>query len=241
LRRQLRNLRSVEQDSPCRGCPYFTDHRANHLEIRDLTRLLRGGAEELRQAAHRYRTEFRAFRAVLTETGFLADDRPTPLGLLAASLYGENALIVARAIDERWLEDMEPAELAATLVMLVAEDRGRERAPSRRHFPSPRVEHAYRVLRSELARLAALERDHGLETLRPLSHDYVEPTFRWAAGVPLGEIEPPFGTDLGDVVKAVKNLYSMLRQMEQAIRGSSLHPLVAETRERLERDLIRRV
>jgi hypothetical protein len=46
---------------------------------------------------------------------------------------------------------------------------------------------------------------------------------------------------LGDVVKAIKNLYSMLRQIEQAVRDLPLHALVVATRERVERDLIRRV
>jgi ATP-dependent RNA helicase HelY len=241
MRRQVKALHTQEQESPCRRCPYFSDHRANHLEIRDLQTMLRGGEAELRQARHRYRNEFRAFRAVLTESGFLDADHPTALGDLAASLYGESALLVAQAIDQGWLEEMEPAELAATLVMLVAEDRGRERQPPRRRFPTARVEQTWRILRSALAGLAALEREHSLDTLRPLSHDYIEPAFRWAEGVPLAEIEPPPGADLGDVVKAVKNLYSMLRQMEQAVRQRPLHGLVAATRERIERDLIRRV
>jgi hypothetical protein len=59
--------------------------------------------------------------------------------------------------------------------------------------------------------------------------------------VPLADIEPPPGADTGDVVKAVKSLYSLLRQMEQALRGHALHPVVALTRERVERDLIRRI
>jgi ATP-dependent RNA helicase HelY len=241
MRRQVKAFHAQEQDSPCRRCPYFSDHRANHMEIRDLQTMLRGGEAELRQARHRYRSEFRAFRAVLTESGFLERDRPTALGDLAATLYGESALLVARAIDEGWLEEMEPADLAATLVMLVAEDRGRERQPARRHFPTQRVEQTWRVFRSAHASLAGLEREHGLDTLRPLSHDYIEAAYKWALGVPLAEIEPPPGADLGDVVKAVKNLYSMLRQMEQAVRRRPLHGLVAATRERLERDLIRRV
>jgi len=43
------------------------------------------------------------------------------------------------------------------------------------------------------------------------------------------------------VVKAVKNLYSMLRQMEQGLRRHPLHEVVSEARRRMERDLIRRV
>ena len=63
----------------------------------------------------------------------------------------------------------------------------------------------------------------------------------WTKGVPLADIDPPAGADLGDVVKAIKNLYSMLRQMEQASRSRPLHGLVVATREMVERDLIRRV
>ena len=39
----------------------------------------------------------------------------------------------------------------------------------------------------------------------------------------------------------MKNLYSVLRQMEQALHGHELRRLVTATRDRVERDLIRRV
>jgi ATP-dependent RNA helicase HelY len=241
MRRQLKELQSRHQASPCRHCPYYADHRANHLEIRSLRETLEGGAEELRLAQDRYRIEFHAFRAVLHEAGFLDNDRPTPLGALAASLYGESALIVAQAIAGSWFDDLEPAELAATLVMLVAEDRGRDHGPVRRHFPTPRVEQSWRTLRTALHHLAVLEQRHHMETLRPLSLDYVAAAYNWTEGVPLAEIEPPPGTDVGDVIKAVKNLYSMLRQVEQVTRTRPVHGLIAATRDRLERDLIRRI
>ena len=94
------------------------------------------------------------FAAVLHDAGFLEDDAPNELGLLAASLFGENALLIADAIVAGHLDPLTPAELAAALVTLVAEDRGRDRPqPSRRHFPTPRVEVAYRRLRGSLQRL----------------------------------------------------------------------------------------
>jgi ATP-dependent RNA helicase DOB1 len=179
---------------------------------------------------------------VLHDAGFLDADRPTELGLLAASLYGESALVIAHAVASSTFAGLTPEELAATLVMLVAEDRGRERpAVSRRTFPTPRVEQRFRQLRSTLQRLSALEQEHGLQTLAPLSIDFIAATYQWTSGQPLADIEPPPGADIGDVVKAVKNLYSVLRQMEQALRGHALAPLVVTTRERVERDLIRRV
>jgi len=152
------------------------------------------------------------------------------------------ALLVADAVASGVLAGLKPEELAATLVSLVSEDRGRERPqPSRRHFPTPRIEERHRRLRGSMRRFMELEREHGLETLPPLSLEQIRPAYEWASGVPLADIEPPPGADTGDVVKAVKSLYSLLRQMEQALRGHELQPLVAETRERVERDLIRRV
>lgn len=240
LRHRLRELERQVRSSPCSDCPWLNEHRANHLQIRELTTTLRAGRAELRHTRDRYRVEFEAFRTVLTLGGFLADDRPTPLGRLAASLFGEAALLVAEGIDQGWFADLDAPELAAVLVMLVAEDRGPCR-PRRRTFPTPRVEQAWRAMRAAAHRLEALERQVGLHTLRPLSQDYVTAAYRWVAGVPLAEIEPPPGGDLGDVVKAVKNLYSMLRQMEQALRGHSLEALVRNTRQACERDLVRRV
>ncbi|HET9051234.1 MAG TPA: DEAD/DEAH box helicase, partial [Candidatus Dormibacteraeota bacterium] len=200
MRRELKTFARLEESSPCRGCPHLGDHRANHAEVAGLRRSLRGGEAELREGRERYRREFRAFRAVLSATGFLDEDRPTPLGRLAASLYGESALLVSRGIVEGWFGDMQPSELAATLVMLVAEDRGRERGPTRRRFPTPRVESAYRTLRGAHRELTVLEEAHGLATLRPLSLDYVDAAFRWCEGDSLAEIEPPPGADVGDLV-----------------------------------------
>jgi ATP-dependent RNA helicase HelY len=242
MRRELRQQQQRLHNSPCRGCPYFAEHRAHRIEVRDIEQTLEGGEAELEWARHRYRREFRALRHVLHDAGFLENDAPNSLGLLAASLFGENALLVADAIVAGHLDALEPAELAAALVTLVAEDRGRERPqPSRRSFPTPRVEVAYRRLRGSLNRLAALEREHGLQTLRPLSLDYINAAHQWASGTPLAEIETPAANGIGDVVKAMKNLYSMLRQMEQALRGHALLARVRQAREAMERDLIRRV
>ena len=242
LKRRANMLQRRVNDSPCPRCPYLAEHRAHRRQVEDTERTLEGGEAELEHAQHRFTREFRALRAVLREAGFLDGDAPTALGLLAEGLYGESALIVANAIAAGTLEGLRPEELAGTLVMLVAEDRGRDRPPaSRRRFPTARVEHCHRELRSELRRLEAVEAEHGLHTLAPLSLDYVSPAYRWGLGEDLTDIEPPAGADVGDVVKAVKSLYSLLRQMEQALRGHALHQVVQTTRERIERDLIRRV
>ncbi|HYL70550.1 MAG TPA: helicase-related protein, partial [Candidatus Dormibacteraeota bacterium] len=242
LRRKLKAAQRRIAETPCPHCPVLSEHRAHRNQVSDVKATLEGGQAELESAQTRYRREFRALRAVLQEGGFLDGDAPTPLGLLAEALFGERALVIADAIAAGTFDGLTPEELAASLVMLVAEDRGRERpAPGRRRFPSPAVEHVHRSLRRSLARLAEIERVHGVTTMAPLSYDFVEPAHAWTRGDDLAEIELPQGADLGDVVKAVKNLYSLLRQMEQGLHGHPLLPVVQAARERVERDLIRRV
>jgi hypothetical protein len=51
----------------------------------------------------------------------------------------------------------------------------------------------------------------------------------------------PSGSDVGDLVKAVKNLYSLLRQMEQVLREHRLAPLVRQARGAIEREMILRI
>ena len=242
MRRSLKASRARLEESPCTGCPYLSEHRSHRRESEEVDETLRHGEEELRSARGRYRREFRALRAVLREGGFLENDRPTELGLLAETLFGESALLVADAVQAGWLEELTAPELVGALTMLVAEDRGRERPqPARRQWPSRGVERAYRLLRTDLQRLAAIEEHHGVATLRPLSFDFVAAAHQWASGVALAEIEVPPGADVGDVVKVVKNLYSLLRQMEQALREHPLASRVRRARDAVEREMIRRI
>jgi hypothetical protein len=139
------------------------------------------------------------------------------------------------------------------LVMLAAEDRGGPRrrsgpdaasfaSPARHRFPTPQVGSIFRSLKSLHFRFTALEEAYGESTLRALSRDYVEFAYEWARGRPLTEIPLPPGVDFGDAIKAVKSLYSTLRQLEWAIpEGTPLRSTVFSAMRAMERDLIRRV
>jgi hypothetical protein len=91
-------------------------------------------------------------------------------------------------------------------------------------------------------RCAGRERDHGEENLRPLSTDYVGFIYDWSAGKPLTEIQPPAGVEFGDAIKALKGLYSTLRQAESAVAEQPrLQSLMRRGKQLLERDLITRI
>jgi ATP-dependent RNA helicase HelY len=242
MREELRTWVAKRDQLPCGTCPHLADHTAHHQELRRLQVQVRSAEQEAEQSTGEYRRRMASIRAILADLGFLADSKPTEKGLLASRIYGENSLIITQAIEDGWLQELQPAELAAALVMVTAEDRGRDRVRARPKFPTAEVALAHKRLRVIFFRFSGRERDRGEDTLRPLSTDYVQFTYDWASGIPLTEMDPPGGVDLGDAIKALKGLYSALRQIEWAVVDRpAFHDLVRKSRASLERDLITRV
>jgi ATP-dependent RNA helicase HelY len=224
-------------------CSRFAEHVAAFGEQRKLERELREGERAIGEQTGEYQRKLRRLCRILTETGFLAADRPTDKGLLAARVYGENTLLVTEAVWNGWLDGLRPEELCAVLAMVAAEDRGRDRGPRQpRRYPTPAVAQTARLLRALYFRYADLEQDLDEPNLRPVAYDYVDFAYRWASGEPMDGIPLPPNVDIGDAIKAMKGLYSMLRQLEFALRVAEL-PLrgpVREAVQAMERDIIRR-
>ena len=87
-----------------------------------------------------------------------------------------------------------------------------------------------------------MERDLDEPNLRQPSHDYIDFAFRWSSGEALDRIPLPPNVDIGDAIKAMKALYSLLRQLEFAIRQakSPLLDTVSKAVVLMERDVIKR-
>ena len=224
-------------------CPHFGDHVASYGEIHRLRTELEGGEKEVVGQSDEYARKFRRLRQVLIETSFLKDDQPTERGLLASRVYGENTLVVAEAIALGLFEGLTPEELCAVLVMLTAEDRMRDRGPRpTRRYPTPGIAQVGRLVRSLYFRFSDLERELDEPNLRPPSHDYIEFAYRWASGESLDVITLPPNADIGDAIKSMKGLYSLLRQLEWALREQRwpLADTARQATEKMERDVIKR-
>jgi ATP-dependent RNA helicase HelY len=226
--------------------PRFGEHLQKYAEIRALQKELEAGEREVTGQMDEYARKLRRLCRILTETGFLAHDRPTDKGLFAARIYGENTILVAEAVWLGWLEGLAPEELCAVLIMLSAEDRERggrdrqQRGP--RRYPTPAIGQTARLVRSLYFRFADMESDLDEPNLRQPSHDYIDFAYRWSAGEALDKIPLPPNVDIGDAIKAMKSLYSLLRQLEWAVRQakSPLFETVARAVAQMERDVIKR-
>jgi ATP-dependent RNA helicase HelY len=225
--------------------PRFGELLQRYAEIRTLQKELDAGQREVTGQMDEYARKLRRLCKLLTETGFLAHDRPTDKGLFAARVYGENTILVTEAVWLGWLEGLTPEELCAVLVMLAAEDRERGRnreARGPRRYPTPAIAQTARLIRSLYFRFADLEHDLDEPNLRTPSHDYIDFAYRWATGESLDQIPLPANIDIGDAIKAMKGLYSLLRQLEWALRvaKSPVHETVSRAVAQMERDVIKR-
>jgi ATP-dependent RNA helicase HelY len=227
--------------------PRFGEHLRRYGELRALEREVEAGEREATGQMDEYARKLRRLSRILADTGFLSANRPTDKGLFAARVYGENTILVAEAVWAGWLEGLTPEELAAVLVMLAAEDRERGRGrggapPGPRRYPTPAIAQTARLVRSLYFRFADLEKDLDEPNLRQPSHDYIDFAYRWSSGEALDKIPLPANVDIGDAIKAMKSLYSLLRQLEFALRQakSPLLEVVTRAVAQMERDVIKR-
>src|SRR5262249_35393063 len=243
LEQERKELHARQRKLPVLRCPRFSEHVAAYGEYRSLERELRQGERAIQEQAGEYQRKLRRLCRILTDPGFLTDDRPTDKGLLAARVYGENTLLITEAVWNGWLDGLRPDELCATLAILATEDRGRDRGPRQpRRYPTPALGQTARLLRALYFRFADLEQDLDEPNLRPPAFDYVDFAYRWAAGEPMDTIPLPPNVDIGDAIKAMKSLYSVVRQLEFALRQAEM-PLYGTVREAvhaMERDVIKR-
>ncbi|HEV2217785.1 MAG TPA: DEAD/DEAH box helicase [Candidatus Dormibacteraeota bacterium] len=232
--------------------PRFGEYLQRHGEIRALQREVEQGERELGGQMDEYARKLRRLSRILTETGFLDHDKPTDKGTFASRVYGENTILVAEAVWAGWLEGLTSEELCAVLVMLAAEDRNVPRRRDNgaggagrhgpRRYPTHAIAQCARLVRTLYFRFADMEKDLDEPNLRQPSHDFIDFAYRWASGESLDQIPLPTNVDIGDAIKAMKSLYSLLRQLEWALRQAK-HPLfepVSKAVAQMERDVIKR-
>jgi len=225
--------------------PRFGELLQKYGEIRTLEQELHQSQREVVGQMDEYPRKLRRISAILAEAGFLQNNKPTDKGLFAARVYGENTILVAEAVWLGWFEGLTPEELCAVIVMLAAEDRerrGDRQSRGSRRYPTPAIAQTARLVRSLYFRFADMERHLDEPNLRQPSHDYIDFAYRWASGEPLDRIPLPPNVDIGDAIKAMKALYSLLRQLEFAVRQakSPLLETVSKAVLLMERDVIKR-
>lgn len=142
-----------------------------------------------------------------------------PKGRLVAALRHDHELLVAEAVFRRVFDDASPAEVAALASCLTEEARSGEEGPSRLFLKQrPKFRRRVRQMEEAASAILAVQRRVGL--LRPASVQtgWVAAVYRWAAGDDDWPrvVAESFGGHEGDLIRAMRRLIDLLRQLAEA-------------------------
>jgi ATP-dependent RNA helicase HelY len=212
-------------------------------EVRDAERLHRQMAERTGSLTR----QFDRTCDVLQELGYLLpeppgvlselpgdgvppDDSPvvTEAGHRLSRIWSETDLLTAECARAGVFRGLTPAELAGCVSALVFE--ARREGPGQPSVPAGKVTAALTEMRQVHARLADVEREHGVPVTRDLDLGFVWAAFRWADGQTLDRVlagAEQAGTELsgGDFVRWARQLLDLLDQLakvaEEPLAGTA--------------------
>jgi superfamily II RNA helicase len=205
----------------CHRCPWSSQPRCDHA-WRGLERVetrLTQRSELLEHARNAYWREFCRVVEVLEHFGAVHDGKLTAKGHLVASLRHENELLMAELVTRGILDDATLAEAAALCSCLIEESRSGDGTVARHFLRSrPKLRRKIQQLESLADSVLAVQRGRQLPMPVSLSTGFMPSVFRWASGDDdwASIVEESFGGHEGDLVRAMRRLIDVLRQLSDS-------------------------
>jgi ATP-dependent RNA helicase HelY len=232
---ELALARTAMLQHPCHSCPDRDRHaqwaeRASRLikETESLHRKVQSKTETLSR-------RFQRILGILEEYGYLDGFNLTDKGWSLARIYNENDLLITETIARGWLEDLEPAELAALLSVFVYESRGPVEVAG--PLPSAATKSAYgKIFRLE-ERMKRSETRAGLEMIRGTETGFAMTAYRWCLGDPLEDVIDEDSSP-GDFIRSTKQTIDLLRQVQQAAEDPELRRRLGQAVEAMNRGVV---
>jgi ATP-dependent RNA helicase HelY len=155
---------------------------------------------------------------ILELWGYLEDWTLTDAGERLASLFHESDLLLAEAIGQKLLDDLDPAAMAGLVSCFTYEHRSPE-APPAPWFPSNKVRDRWRSLAALANELNEIEDEAGLELTRPPEPTFLAIAHAWAAGESLDDVLEDEDLSAGDFVRNMKQVIDLLGQIADVTDG----------------------
>jgi ATP-dependent RNA helicase HelY len=166
-----------------------------------------------------YWREFCRVVEVLERFGAVEDGKLTPKGQLVASLRHDNELLVAELVSRGLLAELSLAEAAALASCLIEEARSGDPAAARQFLRRrPRLARRVQALEGVAQAVLAEQRHRQLPVPVGVSTGFMPSVFRWASGEDdwASIVEESFGGHEGDLIRAMRRLIDVLRQLAEA-------------------------
>ncbi|HEV2057636.1 MAG TPA: DEAD/DEAH box helicase [Methylomirabilota bacterium] len=205
----------------CHRCPWGSQSKCDHAwkGLEALEGRLGQKREMLDAFKNAYWQEFCRVVAVLERFGAVQDNKLLTKGQLIAGLRHDNELLISEMVDRGVFEDTTLAEAAALCSCLIEESRSGDSAVARLFLKKrPKLKRKLQDLESVAHTVLEVQRHHHLPMPVGVSTGFMPSVFRWASGEDdwSGIVEESFGGHEGDLIRALRRLIDLLRQLGEA-------------------------
>ena len=205
----------------CHRCPWGSQNRCEQAwkGLEGVDRQLGQKREMLEAFRNAYWQEFLRVVEVLERFGAVQDAKLLAKGQLISGLRHDNELLVAEIVDRGILGDTTLAEAATLCSGLIEEARSGDAAVARLFLKKrPKLKRKLQEMESVANTVLEVQRRHGLPMPVSVSTGFMPSVFRWASGEDdwAAIVEESFGGHEGDLIRAMRRLIDVLRQLGEA-------------------------
>jgi superfamily II RNA helicase len=207
--------------SPCHRCRWGSQTRCDQewKGLEGLERRLAQKSESLDGLRSAYWQEFLHVVEALERFGAVKEGKLQQKGQLIAGLRHENELLVAEIIERGILDDASLSEAATLSSCLVEESRSGDSAVARLFLRKhPKLKRKLQQMGTVADSIAEVQRVHHLPMPVGISTGFMPSVFRWASGDDdwSSIVEDSFGGHEGDLIRAMRRLIDVLRQLAES-------------------------
>jgi superfamily II RNA helicase len=205
----------------CHRCPWGSQNRCEQAwkGLESVDRQLAQKREMLDAFRNAYWQEFLRVVEVLERFGAVQDAKLLAKGQLISGLRHDNELLVAEIVDRGILADTTLPEAATLCSGLIEEARSGDAAVARLFLKKrPKLKRKLQEMESVANTILEVQRRHGLPMPVSVSTGFLPSVFRWASGEDdwAAIVEESFGGHEGDLIRAMRRLIDVLRQLGEA-------------------------
>jgi superfamily II RNA helicase len=202
----------------CHRCPWGATARCDRewRELEAVTERLGVRRRQLEQLRSAYWQEFVRVVEVLEQFGAVRDRKLESKGRLIASLRHDNELLVAEIVAHGVFNDASGPEAAAICSALIEEARSGDPSAARMFLRKrPKLKRKLEQLIRIADTVQEAQRARHLRVPVGVHAGFMPAVFRWASGEDdwSGIVEESFGGHEGDLIRAMRRLIDMLRQL----------------------------
>ena len=208
---RTREMREKLEKYRCELCKGYKKHVRNLEIINRFEKKLKDINKNVANQKDIYWNKFLAHKDILEKMGYLENGYPTDAGITCSMIRAENELYISEIILKGVLEGLEPYELASVICALVTEDLRSDVYPNQPISKNTRK--ALNKIKEIRRKIAVLQRDYEITTEMYLNSYYCPLVEQWVQDTPWEDIAKQVDSSEGDIVRILKRVVDVLRQL----------------------------